>query len=432
MEKVNNKPTSETEFFNIQKDLEQVKERLKKSQKRPLFYFLLGLILIRPSLDFFSQFEFQLHSTLPYLNFNALLGGIVFVIGSIFLISNLKKTLKTPLFWPISAFLLIALTSIFYSYNPFISAQEFIRIASIFLLYFMAYRLTIDKKDWLLIVGFILASYLVPALFAFAQQIFGLGMPDQFGGFQRIFGTFAHPNLFAFYSFFILGLAISFFLSLAGPKSEPIANWNKNLILAFVLTSGGLLFFTYTRSAYAAFLIFILIIGLVRYRKLLLISALVFLLAYFLSEVFQERFWQLLSLDPYGSIVWRFRLWQDILPIALWQPWFGYGLGVFNDLTEYFRGYTFGSLDAHNDYLKILTENGLIGLAAYLWIILTAFYYLLKICFNSKISKTIGIGILAIMVSLFAASSFDNILRTTALQWNFWILIASWLNLNKP
>ncbi len=162
-----------------------------------------------------------------------------------------------------------------------------------------------------------------------------------------------------------------------------------------------------------------------------MIGFLTFALAYLLSEVFQQRIWQLISLDPYGSIVWRFRLWQDVLPIALWHPWFGHGLGTFNSLVEYLRGLSFGSLDAHNDYLKTLTENGLIGLTAYLWIILGALFYLIKTAFSPK-AKTIGIGILAITLSLFIASSFDNILQTTALQWNLWILIASWLKINKP
>ncbi len=431
MEKVNSKSNQEAGFYNIQDDLNQAKQKLKKAQQRPLFYFLLGLILIRPCLDFFSQFEFKLHSTLPYLNVNTILGSLVFIIGAIFFLANLKNLFKAPLFWPIIAFLSVIFISIFYSYNSLISLQEFIRISSIFLIYFMAYKLTTNKKDWYLIISFILLSYIIPALFAFIQQVFGLGMPDQFGGFKRIFGTFAHPNLFAFYSFFILGLAISFLLAFKKIESEDKIGWSKLQMLFFIFVAGGLLFFTYTRSAYAAFLIFILIIGLIRYKKMLLIGVLCFFAAYLLSEVFQERLWNLISLDPYGSIIWRFRLWKDVLPIAFWQPWLGHGIGVFNYLVEYLRGYSFGSLDAHNDYLKIMTETGLIGLSIYLWLFLGTLQKLLKTCLNSKISKTMGIGILAIFISLIAASSFDNILRTTALQWNLWILIASWLKINQ-
>jgi len=103
---------------------------------------------------------------------------------------------------------------------------------------------------------------------------------------------------------------------------------------------------------------------------MLLVGALLFLAAYFLSDVFRERLWELISLDPYGSIVWRFKLWKDILPLSLWQPWFGYGLGTFEKLTEFYRGFSLGSLEAHNDYLKIFIENGIIGLTAYFWVII--------------------------------------------------------------
>lgn len=84
MEKVNSELDQKSEFYNIQEDLNQAKEKLKKAQKRPLFYLLLGLILIRPSLDFFSDFEFQIHPNFPILNINSILGGIIFIIGSIF------------------------------------------------------------------------------------------------------------------------------------------------------------------------------------------------------------------------------------------------------------------------------------------------------------------------------------------------------------
>ena len=43
--------------------------------------------------------------------------------------------------------------------------------------------------------------------------------------------------------------------------------------------------------------------------------------------------------------------------------------------------------------------------------------------------KTLALSILIISASLFIISFFDNILRTTALQWNFWILLGGWLKM---
>lgn len=399
-------------------------EKVNPKTGKKLFYFLLSLTLLRPSLDILGQKEFSIYYTLPSFNLNAIIGSIVFIISLFFILKNLKSFISAPLFYPISAFLGLIFLSIFYSLDQTASAREFIRLSSIFFLYFIAYKLVNSKKDWFLLLKIILISYIPPAIFATIQLIGGFGLPDDFGGFNRIYGTFAHPNLFAFYTFFILGIIISLILA---NKKKPNAIF---LISAVVLTV--LLLATYTRSALACLMFFVLIFGIFKYRKLLLAGALFFILLYFFSDVFQQRLWELISLDPYGSVIWRLRLWQDIIPVSLWQPWFGYGSGTFERLVEYYRGFQWGSLEAHNDYLKIFVENGALGLAAYLWLISASLFYLLKKFIKSVgKEKIMALGIFTICLSLFAAGFFDNILRTTALQWNLWILIAAWLKQAK-
>ncbi len=405
--------------------MEKVNSKLNKN----LFYFLLGLALIRPSLDILSKVEFQIYYNLPIINPNAIIGGLVFFILSIFFFINIKKIYSTPLFYPILLFVGLSFFSIFYSIEIFTSIREFIRIATIFLLYFLTYKLIENKKDFYLLLKIILISYVLPAIVALIQFVGGWGMSDDFGGFQRIYGTFTHPNLFAFYTFFILGLILS--ILLASWKNKSLI-FNKKILLISIGISTFLLFATYTRSALACLVFFVLIFGFLKYRRMLLIGLILFLVTYFLSNIFRERIWDLISLDPYGSIVWRFRLWRDILPLSLWQPWLGYGIGTFERLTEFYRGFSWGSLEAHNDYLKIFVENGILGLTAYFWLIIALLFKLFKI-FRKNINqeKIFSLGILVICISLFMASFFDNILRTTALQWNFWILLGSWFKINK-
>jgi len=404
-------------------------EKVNRKLNKNFFYFLLGLALIRPSLDILSQIEFQIYSNLPTINLNVIIGGLVFLILIFFFFINVKKIYSTPLFYPIFIFIGLCFLSIFYSIDTFTSIREFIRIATIFLLYFLAYKLIEDKKDFYLLLKIILISYIIPAIVGLIQFFNNSGMTDDFGGFQRIYGTFAHPNLFAFYTFFILGLLIS--LLLTSQKTSSLI-FNKKIIIIAIGLSVFLLFATYTRSALACLSFFVLIFGILKYRRMLLVGALLFLAAYFLSDVFRERLWELISLDPYGSIVWRFKLWKDILPLSLWQPWFGYGLGTFEKLTEFYRGFSLGSLEAHNDYLKIFIENGIIGLTAYFWVIIGLLFSLWKIFKKTiKKEKIIGLGLLVITISLIVAASFDNILRTTALQWNLWIIFGGWFKINK-
>ncbi len=396
-------------------------KKVNNKNRKKTFYFLLSLVLLRPSLDIFSQIEFQIHPNLPIFNINIIIGGLVFLICLLFFSKNIKNIYSTPLFYPILLFLGLCFASIFYSIDPFNSIREFIRIITIFLLYFLSYQLIESKKDFWLLIKIILISYILPGIFALIQLIFGLGLPDDFGGFKRIYGTFAHPNPFAFYTFFILGLALALTLS---KTRINVTSWFLIIILTF------LLFSTHTRSAIACFFIFIIIFGVFKYRQILLAGIMIFFFAYFFSEIFQQRLWELIALDPYSSVVWRFRLWKDIIPISMWQPWLGYGTGTFTNLVEFYRGFKWGSLEAHNDYLKIFVENGILGLIAYFWLIASLLFYLLKI-FKKTINqdKILTLGILVICISLFAASFFDNILRETALQWNLWILLAGWLKI---
>jgi len=410
--------------------MEKVKgKKANIGHNKNLFYFLLALVLLRPSLNIIGQQEIQLHSSLPSFNINAVIGGLVFFIGLVFLIRNIKVIKSTPLFWPILIFIGFCFSSIFYSINNPESTREFIRIATIFLLYFLTYKLIREERDWNLLLKFILISYVFPGIIAFGQFALGMGLPDEFGGFNRVYGTFAHPNPFAFYTFFILGIAIALILS---QKKEVITKLDKKKLWLLASPLVFLLFATYTRSALACLIIFVFVLGVLKYRRILIGGAILFLVVYFLSSVFQQRLWELFTLDPYGSIVWRLRLWEQMMPISLWQPWFGYGIGTFDSLVEYYRGFQWGSLEAHNDYLKIFVENGIAGLLSYLSLIIGLLFYLFKI-FKKSIEreKTLALSILIISISLFIISFFDNILRTTALQWNFWILLGGWLKISS-
>ncbi len=414
--------------------METVNNRSKKREGgnysgggRKFFYFLLALLLLRPSLDILSQKEIRIHPDLPDVNVNLIIGGVIFLITLLFLIKNIKLVWQIPLFWPIFLFLALSFVSIFYSLDIFTSFKEFIRIATIFFLYFSAYQLIKNEKDWHLLLGAILISFLLPAAFALFQLVFSMGLPDDFGGFDRIYGTFAHPNPFSFYTLFILGLL----LCLVMAEKEKNGSWSiKNIYIYLSFFVFFLLFSTYTRSALAGLGIFLLIFGLFKYRKVLLAGLLVFSAAYLFSNVFRERLWELVAMDPYGSIVWRFRLWRDMLPVFFWQPFLGYGIGVFSHIVEFYRGFSWGSLEAHNDYFKILVENGIVGLLSYLWLVISAIYYLLKgVIKNVNYRKIFSLGLFAIATSLFLAGFFDNVLRTTALQWNFWILLAGWFKI---
>jgi O-antigen ligase len=66
----------------------------------------------------------------------------------------------------------------------------------------------------------------------------------------------------------------------------------------------------------------------------------------------------------------RMRLWQTALRIWKDHPVFGAGLGSFKSLFEQYKvpGFYMATMHPHNDFLKVLANSGMVGLAAFLWL----------------------------------------------------------------
>jgi O-antigen ligase len=128
------------------------------------------------------------------------------------------------------------------------------------------------------------------------------------------------------------------------------------------------------------------------------------------------------SFEPYTSGLWRIELWQDMSNVFWKRPWFGHGLGSFEEEALKQRGFYAGSLEAHNDYLRIAVELGIIGLASYILLILVVLKNIIKIYrkTDDKNLKIFYLSFLCLFVSLFLVSFVENILRNTIVQWCLW------------
>ncbi|MDD4271414.1 MAG: O-antigen ligase family protein [Patescibacteria group bacterium] len=316
----------------------------------------------------------------------------------------------------------IALASIFSSYNSFSSLAEGLRLLSILAIYCLAYFLLNSEQDLKNLIKAIIASAIIPSLFALWQFYTQTGLTVPLEGiYNRIYGTFAHPNLFAYY--LLLPLALSLYLFLSGNKKQ-INNILYFLFAIFLVIILGL---TFTRGAWLSFLIIMAIVGVFRYRPLL-VGAIVFAaLAYFLVEPINYRVNDLIANRSDSSIEWRLNLWNDAKEYVKEKPWLGYGAGVASDLILDKRGEQFGSSDPHNDYLKIAIENGLIGLLAYLSLIVSLFINLIKkySAVGRTQFKTLILLAIGLAISFYVMSAADNIIRNTALQWSFWALMGA-------
>lgn len=242
------------------------------------------------------------------------------------------------------------------------------------------------KQLWTLVVIMCLAG-ISQAFYGYAQNFLNLG-PQSFirDGGLRVYGTFNQPNPYAGYINMSLPIVLS--LTILG------RNWATRILAgtaALILGAAEYL----TRSnggeiAISVAVIFILIVGLPQLRKLAAIIGVgtLGLVAALVAGVIPMRFTKPI-LSKLGLIAISFtapsaqnystteRLAHWLAGIRMFadHPFTGVGIGNYGTTyAQYHVGIFVNSLDhAHNYYINILAETGIIGLTAFLLLIVAIF-----------------------------------------------------------
>ena len=382
------------------------------------FKGLFVLLLLRPLLDYFT--DNRLFWVGPVsVNVAALLGVIPIAMAGFIASSKIKKLKNIPLIKQWVFFLLIAGLSTLFTIDLSTSIAEIIRLLTFLSLYLLAYFSINTTKKTNQLVDLLIFSSFVPAFVAIIQYFNKSGLSLSFNDIpNRLFGTFAHPNLFAFYLVFVVGLLL--YKYLRHKKQDPKFIW-----LAIIGIFALLIMQTYTRGAWIAFVLVVLIMGSLQYRKMLAVSIGLFLGAYLLLSPIQDRVNESLSSNQSSSVQWRFAIWQDTIEYIYEKPLTGRGAGITETYIDARRGMLNESSAVHNDFLKIALEYGIVGLFAFVLLIFSlifkTFHIFSKLKQKTK-SRTLVLAFGSI-IAAFAVSSFaDNILDTTALQWAIWSL----------
>jgi O-antigen ligase len=393
-----------------------------------LFHPRLGLflfLLTRPALDYFTGQELLGIGSYD-LNLAALWGVAALLLTAYVIYNNFSRIQELPLSRPWLIFLMIVLITLPFSSDTALSIRELIRLLTIFSFFVLGYTVVAKNEHLTGLLKVIIFSMLVPGVFAYYQFFTdsGLTLPLE-DIYNRIYGTFAHPNLFAFYLIAPLTLTL---IIVAVKNKKSLSTYGFGALLLFFFS---LLILTYTRGAWMAFILAVAMIGLLRYRKMLVAAMLVLIVLYGFVPTIQERANKIIRPDPYGSVVWRLKLWQDGLEYIRGDLWTGYGAGTAKKTILENRGESKGSPHPHNDYLKIALEYGILGVLAYLYLLISTVVIMSKRYRQESrpVFKNIYLGVLALTVALFVMSIGDNMIRNTALQWSLWALIGGVLTL---
>lgn len=388
---------------------------------RPLSALFL-LVVIRMLLDYPSERFFITILDSYILSFSQVIGIIILLAGIIYLAGNSSKLKKLPLKIPILFyFLFLAFTSI-YSIDTFSTIKELSRLFDLMFLFFLSFITINSKERYNSLLKVIIFSSLVPVAVGIYQYIFHIGYTDAIFSTPRIFGTFSHPNPFSLYLVSIVAaMLIYYFLN----KNIKTGTFVAILIPFYLLV----ILLTYTRVAWIAILIFLVALGMFKFRKSLVFMLVIIITMYIFSPSVQERANEAIYQSPGNSISWRLALWKDSIAEILTnkRQVLGYGANTFEIVTENRQGLKRGSVAAHNDFVRSFVEGGYVGLMVFLFYLAYILIYLFNRYrkSNNSESRVVFLILTSLFFAIVIASFTDNIMRNTPLQWIFWIILGA-------
>ena len=289
------------------------------------------------------------------------------------------------------------------------------------LLFYFA-QIFLKKKHVKIILKVFLASGLLLCIDGIFQRITG---HDFLRGYElinvlnfRYYGTtasFKHFNIFGAYLLVLFFVTLGF---LKEAKKKPI---KISFIFYLVLILVNILF-TYSRGAWVSFLVanfFILTFFFYENKKklLYLIFPAVLVLGIIAFPTVRERFMLIFRNEGDSD---RFEVWAAAVLMFKDSPLIGRGLGLFMD---YLPQYTWATgRYAHNCYLQMLAETGILGLSSFLWllgVIIWEGFRILRRRFDN-IFAGMYFGLSVFLIHAF----FDNHFYSLKIYTLFWIFAA--------
>lgn len=323
----------------------------------------------------------------------------------------------SPFNLPLLLFVSMASLSLLNALSLGYALNELIKWAQLFLMMWLVIDLG-GKRRWPLVVGFVLAAASIEALIGVWQ--FGLrgDGPEHFqildGRFYRAYGTFEQPNPYAGFMGMALALATGlalvalerwftpvwrairrrFFLSIPSALLSSglaqliglsllcglllaalLMSWSRGAWLGFG-AAGLVMLFAWPRRMWIGLACVLggLLLGATALQFNLLPGAITTRLLGFTDfvQTFDVRG---VDITPDNfAVIERLAHWQAAQEMARYHPVLGVGLGNYEPVYPAYRlvNWPYPLGHAHNIYLNMLAETGILGLSAYLtlWVVI--------------------------------------------------------------
>lgn len=191
------------------------------------------------------------------------------------------------------------------------------------------------------------------------------------------------------------------------------------------------LILTFSRGAWLGLIVGLIfmasIVLFLKNKKTLLIPSLLIILIIivFLPLRSDIPLSKILDFTDAGSVD-RKGLWIIAWNMIKAKPILGHGIGTFMHNFKYYNniGYSHSVSYAHNCYLQMAAEIGIIGLLAFLWLIVILFKNFIKIIKNNRTKlDPIFLGLISGLLAFLVHSSVETNLYSLDLGALFWIIL---------
>lgn len=326
----------------------------------------------------------------------------------------------------------ILIAYFFYTLATLIAGSAYLHVSSLFsfadvrvqmwknymvfiLLYFIVVNNVRDVAAMKRLLAVMIGAMLLMDYYTVPQVRWMSGISSRIG----LHGTFVNlgPNeVSAFYATYPFVLAGIFFYERSVLKRAVLGT--------LIVISVFCVLFMYSRGAYLAMLAGALLMSLFRNKALLVpLAILVVCWQTLLPTLVIDRIKQT---ETEGNVLdasaqKRLDIWQEAIGLFKKSPIIGVGFG-----TLAVHGLRYGFADPHNIYLKMLTEQGVIGLLFLLLIFLHSFIAAVKLYARSsdRFLKGLGLGFACCVVAMMVANFFGNRWSHLQLGAYYWIFLA--------
>ncbi|OGY46263.1 MAG: hypothetical protein A2744_04710 [Candidatus Buchananbacteria bacterium RIFCSPHIGHO2_01_FULL_44_11] len=357
------------------------------------------------------------------------------------------RRLQNPLilsYWLIIIFILLVGLSVVWSLNARLAYYSWIRLleggALFSLVLIFGFKLKKIALVWVLsaTIQSLLAIGQFFSQYAFANK--WLGLAEHFSTLAgsiilqttterwlRAYGGLPHPNILA--GFLVIALLLLFYLAF-----EARTRAQRIFVLANLVVILPALFFTFSRSAWIAFIVSLVLLAFWLYRRrqylwletffkiFILVVLLVSILTFNLLEPVKTRIAGDQDLEV-ASIELRFAFNEQAWQIIQARPWQGtgignYTLGVFQIVNAGWPGYYYQPV--HNIYLLIWAELGLF--AIFFWLAALAILIYLS---ARRVASLVGVTVFLSLFSILIISLMDHYFWTMYFgSLIFWLVLA--------